>query len=45
MPILVSQHMRVLAQGLEHVHSGLWGVTLPEDVVRREANRVYSEWM
>jgi hypothetical protein len=31
------------AQGLGCVHSDPWGVTLPEDVVRREANRADNE--
>jgi hypothetical protein len=35
--------MRVLAQDLGYARSALWGVTLPEDVVRQEAKRVYSE--
>jgi hypothetical protein len=35
--------MHVLAQALGCSHSAPWDVTLPEDVVRWEANHAYSE--
>jgi hypothetical protein len=37
--------MCVLAQDLGYAHSTPRSVTLPKDVVRQEANRVYSEWL
>jgi hypothetical protein len=35
--------MHVPMQDLGYAHSAPWEVTLPEDVVRREDNRAYSE--
>jgi hypothetical protein len=44
-PISASQRIHVPAQGLGCAHSAPQGATLLEDVVRWEANRVYSEWL
>jgi hypothetical protein len=43
MPTLVSQHTHAIAQCHGCVGSSPRGVIVPEDAVRREANRAYSE--
>jgi hypothetical protein len=42
-PVSASYHMRVPMQELRYAHNAPQGVTLPEDVVRWEANHVYSK--
>jgi hypothetical protein len=38
-----SHHARDLAQGLDGAHIAPWGISLPEDVVKREANRARNK--
>jgi hypothetical protein len=42
-PISVSQRVRVHVLGLGCVHSTPWGVTIPENAARWEANHAYNE--
>jgi hypothetical protein len=38
-------NVSILVQGFGHARSTPWELSLPEDEVRREACRVYSEWL
>jgi hypothetical protein len=41
--LLFFHRIRVLMQDVGYACSALWGVTLPDDAVRREANRANNE--